>query len=212
MHRAHEQPRSDFLFTPHACFDEFSVIICGCPADWRYGVAHPVTLPASDAGVQNGPRGSGIRNGFGYWSGATRATRARQHRDGLYTGPPRPAGGAPGPPFRLPNHPPSRLAAAAGCLLRAAAAHACYVSSRRIPSGMSQHWQPDDYTQAEVDYSGGSDVSRRRKRGGKSSKAAKAAQMKRWRAKNQARYRGYQRRWMAQKRAAAAFERAAARS
>lgn len=73
----------------------------------------------------------------------------------------------------------------------------------RIPFGMSEHWQPDEYTQAETDYSGGADVSRTRRRNGKPSRAAKAAQMKRWRARNSARYRDYQRRWMAQKRASA---------
>lgn len=69
---------------------------------------------------------------------------------------------------------------------------------------MPQHWESDEFTQESPDYSGEANVSRARKRSGKPSPEAKAAQMKRWRARNSARYRDYQRRYMAAKRAAAA--------
>lgn len=76
----------------------------------------------------------------------------------------------------------------------------------RIHFGMDNHWQPDEYTQAEADYSGKSNVDRARKRSGKPSAEAKAAQMRRWRARHRTHSREYQRLWQQQKRAATAAD------
>lgn len=59
------------------------------------------------------------------------------------------------------------------------------------------HWSGDEYAQPEADYSGDTNVRRVRKRSGKPSPAAKAAQMLRWRARNRSHYREYQRLRMA---------------
>lgn len=71
---------------------------------------------------------------------------------------------------------------------------------------------PDEYAQADADYSGdlapspdysgGSNVNRTRKRSGKPSKEAKAAQMRRYRARHRSQSRDYMLRYMKHRRAA----------
>lgn len=65
---------------------------------------------------------------------------------------------------------------------------------------MSQHWESDDYSQSEVDYSGPAKVNIPRKSGtcGKEAHARKCAK---WRARNRSKNRDYMRRYMAARRA-----------
>jgi hypothetical protein len=69
-----------------------------------------------------------------------------------------------------------------------------------MPQPHPAHWTPDEFSQPEADYTGSANVDRTRKRSGKPSKAAKAAQMRRWRAKHRSHHRDYMRRYMADRR------------
>lgn len=77
----------------------------------------------------------------------------------------------------------------------------------RIHFGMPNHWEHDEFTQESPDYSGEANVDRARKRSGKPSAAAKAAQMVRWRALHRSHSREYQRLWKQAARAALRAER-----
>lgn len=67
---------------------------------------------------------------------------------------------------------------------------------------MENHWQPDEFTQSEGDYSGGGAINSPRKRSGKRSKEAQAAKMRRYRARHRSQSRAYMRRYMAARRSA----------
>lgn len=63
----------------------------------------------------------------------------------------------------------------------------------RVLSSVPDHWISDEFTQETPSDAVNPDSRRTRKRSGKPSKAAKAAQMRRWRAKHRAHVRAYDR-------------------
>lgn len=64
---------------------------------------------------------------------------------------------------------------------------------------MKQHWDPDDYSQPEADYSGIGSVNIQHK-SGKCGKEAHARKCAKWRARNRGKNREYMRRYMAERR------------